>query len=115
MAQVSRFPGQRRLSERHAYRFLRYGGEVRHAFQAEIHQLEVRGKRHFANATEPTIPSALAPVISGVVSLHNFRPHPMYQMRKARTEFTFTDIFGNDHYAVVPADLAKDLQPESAL
>src|ERR1700752_2417323 len=81
-------------------------GQVRQAFRTEIHQLEVNGERHVANTTDPSIPAALAPVIAGVVSLHDFRAKPMHQMRKPRPQFTFTDLLGNATYAVVPADLA---------
>ena len=81
-------------------------GQVRKAFQAEIHQLDVKGERHIANMSDPRIPSALAPVVAGIVSLNDFRPRPLYHMRKAKPQFTFTDIFGGTTYAVVPADLA---------
>jgi hypothetical protein len=81
--------------------------QVRKAFQTEIHHLEVKGQRHVGNISDPRIPAALAPVIAGVVSMHDFRPHPMYHLRKANPEFTFTDSLGNVTYAVVPADLAK--------
>jgi subtilase family serine protease len=81
-------------------------GQVRQAFRTEIHRLEVNGERHIANTTDPSLPAALAPVIAGVVSLHDFRAKPMHQMRKPRPQFTFTDPFGNATYAVVPADLA---------
>jgi subtilase family serine protease len=81
--------------------------QVRRAFETEIHHLEVEGERHVGNITDPRIPAALAPVVAGVVSLHDFRPHAMHQLHKANTEFTFIDIFGNTTYAVVPADLAK--------
>src|SRR6266849_8863164 len=80
--------------------------QVRKAFQTEIHRLEVKGERHVGNMSDPRIPAALEPVIAGVVSLHDFRPHAMYHMRRAKTEFTFTDILGSVNYAVVPADLA---------
>src|SRR5713226_8283639 len=81
-------------------------GQVRQAFQTEIHRLEVKGERHVGNISDPRIPAALAPVIAGVVSLHDFRPHPMYHLRKANSEFTFIDALGSANYAVVPADLA---------
>src|SRR5262249_42491927 len=42
-------------------------GQLRQAFQTEIHHLEVKGERHIANTTDPQIPSALAPVVAGVV------------------------------------------------
>ncbi|HKE29777.1 MAG TPA: protease pro-enzyme activation domain-containing protein, partial [Bryobacteraceae bacterium] len=80
-------------------------GQVRKAFQTEIHHLAVQGQMHIANMSEPRIPAALAPVIAGVVSLHDFRPHPMHRIRKPRPEFTVGGLFG-DTYALVPADLA---------
>jgi Pro-kumamolisin, activation domain/Bacterial Ig-like domain (group 3) len=48
-------------------------GMVRNAFHTELHNFMVNGKPHMANVSRPQIPAALAPVISGVVSLHNFR------------------------------------------
>ena len=80
-------------------------GQVRRAFQTEIHYLAVRHELHIANTSEPRLPAALAPLISGVVSLHDFRPNPMHRLRKPHTQFTFSDLFG-DTYAMVPADLA---------
>ncbi|MGP0082283.1 MAG: protease pro-enzyme activation domain-containing protein [Steroidobacteraceae bacterium] len=47
-------------------------GQVRGAFHTEIHTLEVAGKRHIANISDPQVPAALAPAVSGVVSLHDF-------------------------------------------
>ena len=81
-------------------------GQVRKAFQTEIHHFLVNGQWHLANGSAPSIPVALAPVIAGVVSLHDFRPHAMHQQRKPHTQFTTTDILGDVTYAVVPADLA---------
>lgn len=81
--------------------------QVNLAFWTEIHHLEVKGERHISNVSDPRIPAALAPVVAGVVSLHDFRPHTMHHLRKAKAGFTFIDILGNTNYAVVPADLAK--------
>jgi hypothetical protein len=47
-------------------------GQVRSAFHTEIHHYLVGGVEHTANASDPEIPAALAPVVAGVVSLHNF-------------------------------------------
>jgi subtilase family serine protease len=80
-------------------------GQVRKTFQTEIHHLAVQGHMHIANMGEPSIPSALAPVVAGVVSLHDFRPRPMHRLHKPRPAFTFGGLFG-DTYAVAPADLA---------
>jgi len=54
-------------------------GQVEHAFQTQMRQYEEDGVRHLANATDLAIPEALAPVIGGVVSLHDFRHQPMHQ------------------------------------
>src|SRR5216684_874347 len=80
--------------------------QVRKAFQTEIHYLAVKGERHIGNMSDPRIPAALTPVVAGIVSLHDFRPHTMHHLHKTHTEFTFTDAAGNPNYAVVPADLA---------
>ncbi len=52
-------------------------GLMREAFNTEIHNLNVRGEKHIANMSEPQIPKALAPVIAGFRSLHNFYPKPL--------------------------------------
>ncbi len=80
-------------------------GQVREAFKTEIHHLEVKGEKHLANMSDPRIPAALAPVVAGIVSLHDFRPHTMHTMREARPNFTFSGSYGPT-YALVPADLA---------
>src|SRR6267143_1828692 len=80
--------------------------QVRKAFESEIHHFEVKGEKHVANASDPRIPAALASVVSGVVSLHDFKPHSMHHMRRPGTEFTFPGSFGSTSFAIVPADLA---------
>lgn len=62
-------------------------GLVRRAYHTEIHNLEVNGERHFGNMSDPRIPSALEPVVAGIVSLHNFRPRPLLV---PRSQYTFT-------------------------
>jgi Pro-kumamolisin, activation domain/Bacterial Ig-like domain (group 3) len=47
-------------------------GQVRTAFGASIHNYQVNGKTYTANANDPQIPAALAPVVAGIVSLNNF-------------------------------------------
>ncbi|HKW26875.1 MAG TPA: protease pro-enzyme activation domain-containing protein [Terriglobales bacterium] len=86
--------------------------QVRRAFHTEIHHLDVKGRKHAGNVSDPQIPAALASVVTGVVSLHNFRPRTMHLMRKVPPKFTFNGLFGTT-YALVPADLATiyDLNP----
>ncbi|MGB6688129.1 MAG: S53 family peptidase [Terracidiphilus sp.] len=76
--------------------------EVREAFLTEIHYYDVKGVRHIANDRDPRIPAALAPAITGIVSMHDFRPHPMY---KPRAQYTYGSG-NNETWAVTPADLA---------
>ncbi len=78
-------------------------GEIRETFHTEIHQLEVHGQQHFANMSDPRIPSALAPAIAGVVSMNDFKPHAMIEPRNS---YTFAGC-GSDCYSLVPADFQK--------
>jgi hypothetical protein len=90
-------------------------GQVRNAFATEIRNFKVNGENHFANVSDPQIPAALAPVVRGIRSLHNFHPKPMMRslgtfQRNAKTgevrpAFTFTDVNGT-FYAMGPADFA---------
>jgi pseudomonalisin len=52
--------------------------QVESAFQTRIHRYLVNGEMHYANATDPEIPRALAAVVGGVVSLHDFRSAPTH-------------------------------------
>src|SRR5208283_35414 len=52
--------------------------QVEEAFQTEIHNYEVNGEWHVANATDIAIPEALEPVVGGIASLHDFPAHPLY-------------------------------------
>jgi subtilase family serine protease len=45
---------------------------VQSAFKTEIKRFTVNGEVHYANSTDPQIPSALAGVVKGVVKLHDF-------------------------------------------
>ena len=56
--------------------------QVAEAFQAPIHSFLVNGEQHWANASDPSIPKALAPVVAGVASLHSFAPQPMSHFRR---------------------------------
>jgi subtilase family serine protease len=77
-------------------------GQVRAAYHTEIHNLEVKGEKHFANMSDPKIPAALEPAVVGIVSLHNFHPRPLLV---PRGQYTFTGTFGVQH-ALVPGDIA---------
>lgn len=50
--------------------------QVEAAFHSQIHAYLVNGQQHWANASNPQIPAALAPAVAGVWSLHDFRKKP---------------------------------------
>jgi subtilase family serine protease len=88
-------------------------GQVRNAFHSEIHRFNVNGESRQANVSDPQIPAALTPVVSGVLTLHNFprkslRHHVGIFTRTAdgRVEPQFTGSTGQ-FFVVGPADFAK--------
>jgi pseudomonalisin len=83
--------------------------QVQSAFHTQIHTYKIGDEVHHANAKDPEIPAALAQVVGGVVSLHDFRSEPMHSfVRKSSPDFTS----GSSHY-LAPADFAiiYDLVP----
>jgi subtilase family serine protease len=88
-------------------------GQVRNAFHTEIHQFKVNGEARQANVSDPQLPAALTPVVSGVLTLHNF---PRKSLRHQAGVFTrtadgrvepqFTGSTGQ-FFVVGPADFAK--------
>jgi subtilase family serine protease len=88
--------------------------QVRNAFHTEIHRFAVNGEEHIANVSEPAIPAALAPVVKGVVALHNFpmrahlRNRGVYRLNRESKQLTPLFTFGNPaNFALAPADFAK--------
>jgi len=75
-------------------------GQVESALQTQIHHYVVGGVRHYAPATEPSVPSALASVVLGFRSLDDFRLKP--RLKTARHKFT-SNLSGN-HF-LVPDDV----------
>ncbi len=51
--------------------------QVESAFHTEMHQYRVNGRQYTGNATDISLPQALAPVVGGVVSLSNYEKQPM--------------------------------------
>ena len=47
-------------------------GQVQEAFHTTIHKYIVKGEQHWANASDPSIPTALTAAVAGVDSLNNF-------------------------------------------
>jgi len=88
--------------------------QVRNAFHTEMHKFSVNGEERVANMGEPSIPEALAPVVKGVVALHNF-PHRshlhnrgVYRLNRTTGEMRPLFTFGTPaNFAMAPADFAK--------
>lgn len=77
--------------------------QVNAAFQTEIDSYEIRGKKHFANATELSIPQALSGIVRSVRNLNDFRPQPLVRFRRPGASFTSGQ--SGSHY-LQPGDIA---------
>jgi hypothetical protein len=117
---ASGFSVDRIHSGRMAIEFSGSAGQLQSAFHTAIHSYVVNGEQHYANASDPQIPAALAPVIAGI-TLNNFTSHPLNKsIGKARLDPTThraTPLFNDPSpnafgclngycFAVVPGDLA---------
>ncbi len=74
--------------------------QVERAFHTQMRHYEVAGERHLANSSDISIPEALAAVIGGVASLHDFRHKPLH-----RVLTPLTDLSGGAH-GLSPYDFA---------
>jgi subtilase family serine protease len=82
---------------------------IESAFHTSIQKYLARGESHFANATDPEIPQALADVVQGVVSLHDFRSAP--QLVGPYTAPTFTNSYGAHFLSPKDWDTIYDVGP----
>jgi len=48
--------------------------QIQNAFHVEMHRYLVNGEQHISNDRDPSIPAALAPVVTGIASLNDFFP-----------------------------------------
>ena len=90
-------------------------GQVKDTFHTAIHTYVVNGQKHYANASDPQIPAALATVVAGIDTLHNFRKKPAsHVLGKAsrlanssmwQPEFTFNGAVGVEHF-LAPGDFS---------
>lgn len=67
-------------NDRMSIRFSGTAAQVESTFHTDIHNLLVKGESHIGNMSDPQIPAALAPVVLGVKSLHNFFPKPLHRL-----------------------------------
>lgn len=70
--------------------------QVQEAFHTAIHKYVVNGEEHWANSSDPSIPTALTPAVAGVLTLHNFVKKPNIHVDEKR----------------IPAKLAPGSRPQ---
>ena len=84
-------------------------GQIHKAFHTSIHHLNVGGKNHMANMSDPEIPEALAPLVKGIFSLNDFKP---FAMHNSSAQYSFAGCTTSSTvptepgtcYAVTPQD-----------
>jgi subtilase family serine protease len=75
-------------------------GTVEYAFKTELHNYVVKGEQHFANATDISLPAAIASQVQSVRGLDSFAPKPRLQPAPR-----FTSSVSGNHF-IIPGDFA---------
>jgi uncharacterized protein (TIGR03437 family) len=83
---------------RHWLSFSGTAERVGRAFRTQMRRYESDGEMHYANATDPSIPEALAGIVEMVDGLNDFAPKPMSIVRPQQN-------VGGSHY-LAPEDFA---------
>lgn len=79
-------------------------GRLGNALHTEFHRFVDAGETHFANATEPSLPEALAPVVSGLLGLNDYHPRRAPQSLSLQPQLSSPDgshVPGPADYAVI--------------
>jgi len=87
-----------------SHNMIRFSGtvsQVESAFGTQMHYYKVGGVQHFAPSTVLSLPAAIAPAVSGIRNLNDFRPRPQHVVPRAA--FTSSQS-GNVFFA--PPDVA---------
>jgi subtilase family serine protease len=82
--------------------------KIETTFRTEMHNYELKGEPHFANATELSVPAALGDVVLGFHNTDNFRPRARAKIRQiSGDELTphFTSSLTGNHF-LIPGDFA---------
>lgn len=82
--------------------------QVELVFATEIHNYLVDDVVHFANATNPSVPAALAASVLSIGHLHNFSPKPRAIIRRINSsgvDSHFTSHISGEHF-LTPGDFA---------
>jgi subtilase family serine protease len=107
-------------------------GQVQAAFHTAIHSYVLtNGEQHWANSSDPQIPTALTPVVAGVNSLNNFPRKPLHhaagvvrksaatgKFERVSPQFTFAagcNGTNTNCYGIGPGDFATIYNLQSLL
>ncbi|MFZ1086034.1 MAG: Ig-like domain repeat protein, partial [Terracidiphilus sp.] len=105
-----------------AIEFSGTAGQVSAAFQTPIHRYLVNGETHLANASDPSVPAALAPVIAGLAPVSDVHPQSNLKVLGAanfdakthQTTPQWTEpVSGGVVFVMAPGDFATeyDIKP----
>lgn len=91
--------------------------QLRNAFHTQIHEYSIKGQTRYANANDPQIPEALAPVVAGFVSLNNFPVRSYVESygkaiydpatNKSTPQWTIGSSANGYSFVLAPGDFAK--------
>jgi hypothetical protein len=100
-------------------------GQIQSTFHTSIHSYLVHGEQHWANASDPQIPSALAPVVAGLAALNNFKPRAQFvrgpsgvynaQTRTIIPSYTVGSAYNGYYIFLGPQDAATVYNTPTAL
>lgn len=89
--------------------------QLQEAFEVPMRRYSADGVEHLANAADPSVPAALAPLIAGIANLNDFKPHSMavpgahgaWSETAHHIKPQLTTTVGNEPYLfVTPSDAA---------
>ncbi len=105
------FTVNRVSKSRNAISFSGQAWQVESAFHTQLHQYELNGEMHFANASELRVPAGIASVLLNVRGLNNFRLKPLARKR-AEPAYTVNTTQGITNF-LTPGDWATiyDVNP----
>jgi len=87
-----------------ARNFVSFSGtaqQVANAFHTQIHRYTVNGATHYANSTDPSIPAALAGLVSGIRGLNDFKLKPHFRKAQPRVLLDGTIVVGPNDFATI--------------
>lgn len=73
--------------------------QIESAFGTSIHSLSENGEQHISNVTDPTLPSAIVGVVTGITGLNDFK-----LKSRAAVRPQFTSSVSGSHY-IAPGDI----------